>query len=90
MRNEHATSSSVELLLRLLALVTGGAAPIFALLIATTVGLSAPPMSPDQMAMMPQEMVAMKLQNIMWPDQAAMMLQMPDVSSEIEVGRAPN
>lgn len=56
--------------LGLLALFTGGIVPILALTLAATAGLLAPPLRPEQMAMMPKDMPQMMLSRIMWPDQA--------------------
>jgi len=67
-----------EFWLAALALLAGGVAPVLALLVATTVGLLAPPLRPEQMAMMPEEMPRMMLSRIMWPDQVAMAVAMPD------------
>lgn len=62
----------------LLALVAGGFAPILALLVAATAGLLAPPLRPEQMAMMPKELPQMMLSRIMWPDQVQMIMSMPE------------
>ncbi|MBI4506913.1 MAG: hypothetical protein HY691_15380 [Chloroflexi bacterium] len=70
--------SSGELWLGLVALVAGGAFPVLALLVAATAGLLAPPLRPEQMAMMPKEMPQMMLSRIMWPDQVAMATAMPE------------
>ncbi|MBI3979414.1 MAG: hypothetical protein HY331_14625 [Chloroflexi bacterium] len=67
-----------ELVLSLLALLAGGLAPIVALLLAATVGLLAPPLRPEQMAMMPKDMPQMMLSRVMWPDQVAMASAMPE------------
>ncbi|MBI4317191.1 MAG: hypothetical protein HY675_01770 [Chloroflexi bacterium] len=62
----------------LVALVTGGIVPVLALLVAATAGLLAPPLRPEQMAMMPKEMPQMMLSRIMWPDQVQMAMSMPE------------
>ncbi|MBI2939198.1 MAG: hypothetical protein HYY04_02070 [Chloroflexi bacterium] len=69
--------SPAELWLSVLALLAGGIVPVFALLVAATIGLFAPPIGPEQMAMMPKDMPQMMLSRIMWPDQVAMAMAMP-------------
>ncbi|MBI3973468.1 MAG: hypothetical protein HY332_19520 [Chloroflexi bacterium] len=70
--------SLTELGLAALALLAGGIIPILALLVAATAGLFAPPLRPEQMAMMPKDMPQMMLSRIMWPDQVAMATAMPE------------